>query len=76
MLRPSTPMREACRALDSLCGLLIFSLKYINGKGKYVFPSLIYVFLSKKYVFPRLIYVFQREKYVSLPSIHLNRRGI
>jgi len=43
---------------------LIFSKKYINQEAKYIFPSVIYVFLSKKYIFLSPIYVFLREKYV------------
>jgi len=38
--------------------------KYINGRGKYVFFSLIYVSLLP-------IHIFSREKYVFPSSVHL-----
>jgi len=44
---------------------VFFSVKYINQRGKYIFPPSVYIFHGEKhinqrekYVFPSLIYVF------------------
>lgn len=42
------------------------SKKYINGRGKFQFLSLIYLFLREKYLFLLLIYVFPSSIYVFL----------